>query len=262
MEAGSQDRRVRDMFEWSITDPGDKTGFVNRVFNNELFKRHIVRRGSKPSRFRNQSPTRFQQLLSMSTVKRVELERKVPAKRQKVSSSKKKSVLFLEGYTMSNRQHSHPMAYGIQRICMAWDAFATSVGFTDCEQMLLPYIIVDRATLSFSVVSSRSNGYSPKTFGHTLGPELKAVTDQNRVSQCACRFSDEVDGIMGELAKEFLNELGKIVLNSFLYQMQESSRWFVLTLSRGGIELIHDRDSKTFHVVCGVFKSVVQCILR
>lgn len=197
-------------------------------------------RGSKgPERpFGYSTPTGFEKTMFMAMLYKAYTVTKLggSADRKTRKRAKTTQLPALTG----DRTSSMKLASIVQSIIRAWDTYAYSVGFKNCEEMVLPYITFGADNI-FRALPSRSAGYSP-VYQETALEErgkLKPTHTASLITPAALSLPDNVDSALRELSGIFLEDLDRLVLDNDLYEYEEHS-----TAPWAEVVLFHRKDGE------------------
>lgn len=114
-------------------------------------------------------------------------------------------------------------AWGLQCIVRAWDDLARCLNFCSIEQLIAPYIIMDRNSWRYRALSVEE-GFAPKSQRYSF--------DEGSTTTCVAQESypetksrtSEANSWLRRLAKIFLKDLDQCLINEQLFN-KDRTRW-------------------------------------
>ena len=216
----TEDQRARDFF---IILSQSGLSLPTRCYLTPFFRSRFgdFKRSSR-SYFRDVLPaTPFSIILYLShllyIMKKKESTRN---KRRRVAGGTKQAV-FLESLQNFGVETCQGTGFIVGRVLYAWDMFSRFVGFANVEEMVSPYILFDAVELMYHVIDSRTSGYAPSSHRTQLDEDVLPVSEG---SDFLSILSDETDGTLRVLAKEFLKNVHILTTHERLYSLNPESR--------------------------------------
>lgn len=225
---GDDDRRVRDVFERTAVEdyPLNCESLITPFFTDIGLAKTKARLtiGHEAG-----APTRFEQLLIISSMIDLQLiinGRKSSRKRRKLSQTTRlDKVRDIPGLRHLKGVNASRVASAIQRVVRAWNAFATDLGFTDVEEMVLPYARMTSPYFQFEVMKDRGFGFVPKSQAKRIDPSIALTTKEEETFEGVAGRSDIVDAALRQFVEHFFEDLKFVTHSEELYTTPSGLQW-------------------------------------
>lgn len=116
-----------------------------------------------------------------------------------------------------NDSTGQKVGYAVQKIILAWNRFASSLGFPGLQEMAAPYIIFEKSFATLSIIPSKNEGFAPLSQKHTTTLGIAPSTDPSQVDPEAASRPDEIDEAIRSLLQEFKNDIKQAVIDPELH---------------------------------------------
>ena len=176
-------------------------------------------RGAGKEGFMTQVATPFERLMYLMAITKVLTagEARSRTRGKEIASEQRAKKKARTSAIKMDRNCAQRIGYAVQYIVRAWDVFAKTFNFASADAMLCPYLILNPESFLFEVISERSNGFAPMEQSRHLKKDFVSTTDEARICPAASSRNDEVDGLLRNLAKLFLEDVFSTVRKEELF---------------------------------------------
>lgn len=218
------DYRVRNLMEALIGEKQQtqKGGSTMNVWICPFFTSRmpeLSRSSRKEIAHNTKRCSRVEQILFLMGVSKLSavFSNRRSRKKRRVSGGVESEESYLESVRTFTGGVSQKLGHAIQRMVYGWNKIATHFGFESLDELLWPYTRIVGPPFEFELVSSRDEGFVPKSERRAINPNVALTVVREETSAIAFDRSASLDQSIRTLVADFFRDFNSVILADDLY---------------------------------------------